>query len=200
MECRHCGHSFTPKYKRYSTFCSRDCGFMFSALNWKPPEPENRCCDCQAVIARQRLRCNKCSRRHKREHAQQKHRSTYTPAPRIRKPCKTCGTTIYERGYMAFCKRCHADNVASNRSKHAAIRRQREKQAYIERVSRRKVFERDQWTCRLCNTRLIRTVQVPHPKAATIDHIVPLSKGGKHSYKNVQAAHFECNSAKRDLH
>jgi 5-methylcytosine-specific restriction endonuclease McrA len=34
--------------------------------------------------------------------------------------------------------------------------------------------------------------------AATIDHIVPLSKGGKHQYDNCQLAHRICNSLKRD--
>ena len=31
---------------------------------------------------------------------------------------------------------------------------------------------------------------------ATIDHIVPISKGGMHSPKNMQLAHASCNSAK----
>lgn len=30
----------------------------------------------------------------------------------------------------------------------------------------------------------------------TIDHIVPLSKGGPHRFENLQPAHFSCNSRK----
>lgn len=37
---------------------------------------------------------------------------------------------------------------------------------------------------------------VPHPLAPTTDHIVPLSKGGKHERRNCQLAHFKCNTAK----
>lgn len=33
---------------------------------------------------------------------------------------------------------------------------------------------------------------------ATIDHIIPLSKGGTHTYNNVQLAHYICNSKKSD--
>ena len=34
--------------------------------------------------------------------------------------------------------------------------------------------------------------------AATIDHIVPLSRGGKHELSNCQLAHRLCNSTKQD--
>lgn len=30
----------------------------------------------------------------------------------------------------------------------------------------------------------------------TIDHIIPLSKGGLHSWNNIQLAHLSCNSSK----
>ncbi|MCK4518139.1 HNH endonuclease [Candidatus Babeliales bacterium] len=37
---------------------------------------------------------------------------------------------------------------------------------------------------------------VPHPLAVTIDHVIPLSCGGEHSYRNTQLACFRCNSIK----
>ena len=70
--------------------------------------------------------------------------------------------------------------------------------AYVEDVWRSKVYERDGWKCQLCGKALKRDAVVPHPKAPTLDHIIPLSKGGTHEYANVQAAHFICNSIKSD--
>jgi len=67
-----------------------------------------------------------------------------------------------------------------------------------ERVYRLKVYERDSWTCRLCSKPIDREAVVPDPYAATLDHVVPLSLGGSHTYLNVQAAHFICNSKKGD--
>lgn len=59
-----------------------------------------------------------------------------------------------------------------------------------------RIFERDHWDCMLCGGALKRDAKVPHPKAPTIDHIVPLALGGDDTAANVQAAHFSCNSRK----
>ena len=37
------------------------------------------------------------------------------------------------------------------------------------------------------------------PMSPTIDHIIPMSKGGGHTWDNVQIAHAICNSRKRDV-
>ncbi len=34
----------------------------------------------------------------------------------------------------------------------------------------------------------------------TIDHVIPLAKGGYDTIENVKAAHFICNSKKSDSH
>jgi len=60
------------------------------------------------------------------------------------------------------------------------------------------VMERDNWTCKLCGLPCQRDAQVPDYMAPTLDHIVPLSRGGKHDESNAQCAHFICNSRKRD--
>lgn len=79
-----------------------------------------------------------------------------------------------------------------------ARRRAREREAFVEDVHPWRVFERDEWICRLCTLPLERDAVVPHPLAPTVDHVVPLARGGQHSMANVQAAHFRCNSLKRD--
>jgi 5-methylcytosine-specific restriction endonuclease McrA len=61
-----------------------------------------------------------------------------------------------------------------------------------------KVADRDNLTCQLCGEPVSLTAQAPHPLSPSLDHIVPLSRGGSHSYDNVQLAHFLCNSRKGD--
>ncbi len=60
------------------------------------------------------------------------------------------------------------------------------------------IHVRDGWTCQLCHEPIDRAIAWPHPKSPSIDHIVPLSRGGAHALSNVQSAHLGCNSSKRD--
>jgi 5-methylcytosine-specific restriction endonuclease McrA len=72
---------------------------------------------------------------------------------------------------------------------HARNRKMRLRQAFVEPVDQRTVYERDGWVCGICRGHV-------DPADASIDHIVPISRGGKHSYANVQTAHLSCNRQK----
>lgn len=58
------------------------------------------------------------------------------------------------------------------------------------------VFERDRWVCGICGERIDSAVSYPDPLSVSLDHIVPLSKGGGHVLANVQASHLVCNVRK----
>ncbi len=55
-------------------------------------------------------------------------------------------------------------------------------------VNRREVLRRDKHTCQYCGG----------TKQLTLDHVIPRSKGGKHSWDNVVIACERCNSRKGD--
>ncbi|WP_227979969.1 HNH endonuclease [Nocardia spumae] len=55
---------------------------------------------------------------------------------------------------------------------------------------------RDGYRCHICRRNTDRSKVVPHPKAPTIDHLIPLSLGGTHEPANVATACFLCNSRK----
>lgn len=65
-----------------------------------------------------------------------------------------------------------------------------------ESIDRDLIGDRDGWCCGLCGKRVDRGLTYPHRQSASLDHIVPLSLGGKHVLANVQIAHLTCNVAK----
>lgn len=60
----------------------------------------------------------------------------------------------------------------------------------------RQIFERDGWVCRLCGEPIDPEVRRADLDGATIDHTIPLSRGGSDTPANVTAAHNRCNRQK----
>lgn len=77
-------------------------------------------------------------------------------------------------------------------------RRAQKVSGQFEKIDRDIVFDRDGYECKLCMRPLDMGAKFPHPFSPTLDHIIPLNKGGHHLYINLQAAHFRCNTIKGD--
>ena len=60
------------------------------------------------------------------------------------------------------------------------------------------VFEFYEWTCIVCMKSINPDLAWPHKHSATLEHIIPLSKGGTHTWDNVAPSHLLCNSNKAD--
>jgi 5-methylcytosine-specific restriction endonuclease McrA len=55
------------------------------------------------------------------------------------------------------------------------------------RLSRREIFIRDNYTCQYCGVRT---------RDLTLDHVIPRSKGGPHTWENLVSACKNCNHRK----
>jgi 5-methylcytosine-specific restriction endonuclease McrA len=77
-------------------------------------------------------------------------------------------------------------------------RRARLLDAWVEDVDIAVVFERDEGLCGICTEVIDLALDWPHRMSLTLDHVVPLARGGEHSYRNTQVAHAVCNSRKSD--
>lgn len=58
------------------------------------------------------------------------------------------------------------------------------------------IFARDHWVCQLCNESIDESLKWPHRYSASVDHLLPLSRGGTDTLQNVQGAHLTCNISK----
>ena len=70
-----------------------------------------------------------------------------------------------------------------------ARRRAQQQAAKVERIYRQVVYERDEGHCGICYRKV-------DPHDFHLDHVVPLARGGEHSYDNIQLAHPRCNIRK----
>lgn len=53
-----------------------------------------------------------------------------------------------------------------------------------------------QEVCAICGGYVDKSLPFPHPMSASIDHIIPVTKGGRSTLNNLQLAHLGCNKAK----
>lgn len=68
-------------------------------------------------------------------------------------------------------------------------------------INLQSVFDRDKGICKICGKPVNINERKEHGSGRmypTIDHIKPLSKGGSHTWDNVQLAHNHCNAGKCD--
>lgn len=117
--------------------------------------------------------------------------------------CRCCGVLHIAKKVSSLCPDCSSVRalVAKRKGKRIArsVRRftQRcEKYGVVyTKINRPDVFNRDNWTCVYCGVRVVRTKHYA-PNQATLDHVIPLSKGGTHTMDNVVTACQQCNSVK----
>jgi len=196
--CAHCATTFTPKRTDRIMYCCRDCAFGHRraiAVNKPPPVP--LACVCCSTRIERGLRCRECSKARARLEARRIAATKHRPTPRI---CVECGLTFvaeYGTKLRRFCSEACGNKASKriSRVKAKAVKRA----ATVEAVSHARVFARDGWLCHICGGRTDKARRgTYHPNAPELDHIVPLAKGGAHSYANTACAHRKCNAAKSD--
>lgn len=60
------------------------------------------------------------------------------------------------------------------------------------------LFHLHGWICYVCKGEINPRLRFPNYWAATVEHIIPLCKGGTHTWDNVAPAHAKCNFSKSD--
>lgn len=108
-----------------------------------------------------------------------------------RRTCHECG-----QAYKAW---RHDQRFCEPRCAHAFHGRARMNKARTGKAALyvdREIFERDGWVCWLCEERVDPTLPRRNRRGATIDHVVPLARGGADTPDNVRLAHWECNHDK----
>jgi 5-methylcytosine-specific restriction endonuclease McrA len=115
----------------------------------------------------------------------QRDRSYYFEVWRVRNP-------DYHRERIKEWRSRNPDQVRAHRMQ----RRARLVAAVTEPFGPQEIFERDDWTCGICEQPISPVVVYPDPMSPSLDHVVPLARGGAHNRENCQATHLICNVRK----
>lgn len=129
------------------------------------------------------------------------------------KRCKSCGSVFHsEYETQKYCcptcaRREKRHRAAASGKTKLVLDGNHRKRARIKGVeyepgiTLKKLIERDGNICQICGKPCDaddHSYGSSGPLYPSIDHIVPMAKGGPHTWGNVQLAHVICNSKKRD--
>jgi 5-methylcytosine-specific restriction endonuclease McrA len=124
----------------------------------------------------------------------------------VQMPCRRCGgLAIAKAGRKsAVCVSCKERVARLAKQRCGRNHRQRARHHGVKYVAFpvRSIYERDGYKCQLCGKQVLSKAAYRkrdgkiHQRSPTIDHIVPMCKGGNHEPENCQTACFICNSRK----
>jgi len=162
------------------------------------------CKDCVRVRSRDWAEANR-ERKRTRDRAyreanaeriaarQAEYREAAKAARRVNDPrvCTRCGERIPEarRSGARYCSDLCQKRSEINRA--TWRRRARLRGQFVEDVDPGVLYDRDGGVCGICGGPV-------DPYDFHVDHIVPIARGGEHSYANTQLAHPRCNRLKSD--
>lgn len=115
--------------------------------------------------------------------------------------CKWCGDKYQMEYNESFCSdKCRGNQKRKYDKRIGATRTHAQRAKKYGGVAKYnikaiKVFERDNWKCKICGCK-VQKENIYNDNAAELDHIVPLSIGGHHTYSNIQTSCRKCNLKK----
>lgn len=167
-ECKQCGNIFLSKLPQ-AALCSAPCRNKY---RYRTQSPMNyQCVQCGKVFQSRQYKATLCGNKNCL--------SAFAKATgALATPIKKWASRSDRDRYFSYLRR----SVVMDRKS--------------EKFSAVEIFERDGWRCGICMKPVSASLRWPNPKSASLDHIVPISRGGHHVRANVQLSHLGCNSRK----
>lgn len=200
--CAYCGREFYNDHPATRKYCSKECSSlaMRKGRTTELPAPQKTCSFCGTHFIPRNGNELYCSDKCRSEAINRAKREKWAKEYKSHSlTCEWCGKEItVELGEMKrkYCsKECAR---ASAKHRYRVARRMKESSAFVESVNPTEVYEESEGVCALCGLPVHNNWNCNDLWGATLDHIVPVSKGGKHERENIQLAHRICNSIKSD--
>lgn len=181
INCLECGNLFSPDtYKR--KMCSLECirlrNIRFNKMHRKSGIPNYK----KTERYREYMKA---------------YRIKYKTLAENRVKLKTYADNYRQENKDEIKKYRQTEKYKIIKSSAQSKRRALEVKTQIEDIDFFWINQRDGGKCQICGRKILFNKHKPHPMSRSYDHIIPLSKGGTHTYSNLQLAHLGCNVKKR---
>lgn len=184
--CQFCGKTFEEKRDSPNLYCSRKCSGLgtmrLAALKKAESEELKEQADTE----------------HKKALFEQ-YEELMKQAEEIRKRiesekvCIVCGSVFVSKSPQQIC--C-SEQCSKRRENQRKDKRIYKNGAPDLSITLTKLYMRDQGVCQICGRRIDFDCDSNSDYYPSIDHIIPISKGGEHQWGNVQLACRVCNTLK----
>ena len=209
--CNQCNKEYALKKGETSKFCSKECKDKSKLVIKK-------CEICKKDFEGNRILkycSDKCRNEAKSIKAKEKRiieleikKAEFIPETKI---CKCCGgefqTKYGQYKTVSYCSEMCKKTIQNRRKDQARYKRMRKNGVFDTDISLEKLIKRDSNICGVCGKEcdkndFSKTEEgyfITGDNYPSIDHIHPISKGGTHTWDNVQLTHFRCNTLKNNI-
>lgn len=201
--CTVCGETFVMNWNSYMHSKKAECPFCRKQRSLKHNEElkkhreekrEEKRKERELNVARKNVICKLVKLREKDIKENKPH------------VCRNCGSeyTIRNSGFNSekYCSKKCSDRY-SNRTKRDNREEKIKAVTIDDDITVEKLYARDNGVCWLCGRKcdlsdyvVVNKTIVCGNDYPSIDHVIPLSKGGTHAWRNIKLAHRICNSIK----
>lgn len=113
--------------------------------------------------------------------------------------CKWCGRKVQVRSSLQGGKKYHDEcAVKARRARNRVKSMKRKGFTTDSTITHESIAERDGYRCYLCGDDVDMSLPRTSRFGATLDHVIPISKGGADSMDNLRLTHWICNVKKSD--
>lgn len=208
--CTICGKEFDTFNPTKQT-CSDECSkALKKEARWKKPykpkEPLHKQCEiCGETFDTHQSRRKICSKAECKKEYNKIRKCGQRQM--VMRECKVCGTLFYclDKESNVTCSHECSLEWARQRRNSRADKRVNKNNLVDYGITLEKIYARDNGICWICggecdwnDYQMQDGIKICGMRYPSKDHVIPLARGGKHSWENVRLAHLRCNIDKSD--
>lgn len=201
--CKGCGAIiFNAPTGRTRLWCKKSCASKFYRRSAREPRAVScEVCGSAFDVGKRKRYCSAdCSVEGNRRRALRTAELARVSRPETKLiVCGWCGDAL-EVSSSSLASRLYHDacrvKATRHRNRKKTVKRQGART--VERIDVYEVAERDLSVCHICGVEVDLSLARSSRMGPTLDHVIPISKGGLDSLENVRLAHWICNIRKSD--